>query len=124
MGRTYEAEDASLIYDDTIVGKPYMDENDIICWHFDHKENKPVKGINFQNIFKTLIVEKHLKKLPESMRNYEQTIQNIGNKINYCIQKKRLGFGHAVYQCRNFYDGEPSPLLLGDTIYSSNEKRN
>jgi len=35
-----------------------------------------------------------------------------------------LGFGHAVYQCRDFCDGEPVLLLLGDTIYNSNEKRN
>jgi hypothetical protein len=49
--RAYEAEDACLIFDDTIVEKPYMDENEIICWHFDHKENKTVKGINLLSAF-------------------------------------------------------------------------
>jgi len=78
----------------------------------------------YQNIFNTPIEEEHLKKLPESMKSYEQSIQNIGNKINYRIQKERLGFGHAVYQCLDFCDGEPVLLLLGDTIYASNEKRN
>jgi len=78
----------------------------------------------YQNIFKTPIIEDNLKKLSESMKSYEQSIQKIGNKINYRIQKERLGFGHAVYQCRDFCDGEPALLLLGDTIYASNEKRN
>jgi len=78
----------------------------------------------YQNIFKMPISEEHFKKLPESIKSYEQVIKNIGNKINYRIQKERLGFGHAVYQCLDFCDGEPALLLLGDTIYSSNEKRN
>ena len=78
----------------------------------------------YQNIFKTPIMEEHIKKISESMKNYEQTIQNIGNKINFRIQKERFGFGHAVYQCLDFCDGEPVLLLLGDTVYSSNEKRN
>jgi UTP-glucose-1-phosphate uridylyltransferase/mevalonate kinase len=78
----------------------------------------------YQNIFKMPIADEHLNKLSESMKNYEQRIQNIGNKVNFRIQKERLGFGHAVYQCLDFCDGEPVLLLLGDTIYSSNEKIN
>ena len=33
MLRMYENEQASLVFDDTIIEKPYMDENDIVCWH-------------------------------------------------------------------------------------------
>jgi hypothetical protein len=29
------------------VEKPYTDENEIICWHYDHAKGKTVKGINF-----------------------------------------------------------------------------
>ena len=36
-----------MIFDDTIIEKRYMDENEIICWHYDHKEGKAIKGINF-----------------------------------------------------------------------------
>src|SRR5215510_4128492 len=49
--RTFEENDACLIFDDTIVEKPYMDENEIICWHFDSKEGKLVKGINLLSAF-------------------------------------------------------------------------
>ena len=33
--------------DDSIAEKPYTDENDIICWHYDHCQQRTVKGINF-----------------------------------------------------------------------------
>ena len=36
-----------LIFDDSIEEKPYTDENEIICWHWDHSKNRSVKGINF-----------------------------------------------------------------------------
>ena len=34
-----------------IEEKPYTDENDIICWHFDHSKATLVKGINFLRLF-------------------------------------------------------------------------
>jgi len=44
-----ESEEGCLIFDDTIQEKKYTDENDIICWHFDHCQNRNVKGINLLN---------------------------------------------------------------------------
>jgi len=35
-----------LIIDDTIEEKPYTDESELICWHYDHSQGKSVKGIN------------------------------------------------------------------------------
>lgn len=32
--------------DDTIQEKPYSQENELICWHFDHSKGRTVKGIN------------------------------------------------------------------------------
>ena len=29
-------QDGCLIFDDSIVNKPYTDENEINCWHHDH----------------------------------------------------------------------------------------
>jgi hypothetical protein len=45
--RTIESPDGVLIVDDSIVEKPYTDENEIICWHYDHSQQRNVKGINF-----------------------------------------------------------------------------
>ena len=40
--RAIQQADRVLIVDDSIAEKPYTDENEIICWHYDH-----AKGINF-----------------------------------------------------------------------------
>jgi hypothetical protein len=45
--RQRERSDGVLIFDDSIEEKPYTDENDIICWHYDHSKDRKLKGINF-----------------------------------------------------------------------------
>jgi hypothetical protein len=45
--RKIERADGVMIVDDSIAEKPYTDENDIICWHYDHSQQRNVKGINF-----------------------------------------------------------------------------
>ena len=45
--RQIEQEEGVMIIDDSIVKKPYTDENEIICWHYDHAKGKTIKGINF-----------------------------------------------------------------------------
>jgi hypothetical protein len=42
-------EDGVIIFDDTICEKNYTDENEIICWHFDHSKGRSIKGINLLN---------------------------------------------------------------------------
>jgi hypothetical protein len=45
--REIEYPDEVLIFDDSIEEKPYTDENDIICYHYDHCQGRSIKGINF-----------------------------------------------------------------------------
>ena len=45
--RQMERDDGVMIIDDSIMEKPYTDENEIVCWHFDHTQGTTVKGINF-----------------------------------------------------------------------------
>jgi len=45
--RQIEGAEGVLILDDSIAEKPYTDENDIICWHYDHTTSSNIKGINF-----------------------------------------------------------------------------
>jgi hypothetical protein len=49
--RQVESPDGLLIIDDSIEEKPYTDENDLICWHWDHSQERAVKGINFLTAF-------------------------------------------------------------------------
>ena len=41
-----EEEESVLIIDDTIEEKPYTDESELVCWHYDHTKGRNVKGIN------------------------------------------------------------------------------
>jgi hypothetical protein len=45
--RQLQSADGVLIIDDSIAEKPSSDENDIVCWHYDHAHDCVVKGINF-----------------------------------------------------------------------------
>lgn len=49
--REHESENACLIFDDIIIEKPYTDENEMMCWHWDHSKNRVVKGVNMLNAF-------------------------------------------------------------------------
>lgn len=45
--RAIQQADGVIIVDDSIAEKPYTDENEIVCWHYDHAQDRQVKGINF-----------------------------------------------------------------------------
>jgi len=47
--RVIQQAEAALLVDDSIAEKPYSDENDIVCWHYDHARGHVVKGINFMS---------------------------------------------------------------------------
>ncbi len=46
LARQFEADDGVLIVDDTIEEKPYTDESELVCWHYDHSKGHSVKGVN------------------------------------------------------------------------------
>ena len=49
--RSHETADGCLVFDDTIVEKEYTDENDLVCWHYDHSKGRSVKGVNLLTAF-------------------------------------------------------------------------
>lgn len=65
------------------------------------------------------MADENYDKLSKDKQAYENHLVEIGKKIHYVYQKERKGFGHAVYQSRDFAAGEPVLLLLGDMIYDS-----
>ena len=40
-----------------------------------------------------------------------------GERLRYVLQQEQEGYGHAVYQARDFARGEPFLLLLGDHLF-------
>jgi hypothetical protein len=45
--RKRQSDAGAMISDDSIEEKPYTDENDMVCWPYDHSQARLVKGINF-----------------------------------------------------------------------------
>jgi len=48
--RQIQRDDGVLIVDDSISEKPHTDENDIICWHYDHTSGQTIKGVNIISV--------------------------------------------------------------------------
>ena len=74
--------------------------------------------------FFTPLAEEYRQKLSEERQALEEQIVSIGKKVTYIVQRERLGFGHAVFQCKGFTEHEPVLLLLGDMVYESYEEEN
>ena len=73
----------------------------------------------YRDYFETPLSKEHLSKLSPAALDYDNHIQSIGKRLQYVIQTEKLGFGHAVYQTRDFAGNEPVLLMLGDTLYRS-----
>lgn len=86
-----------------------------ICLVVAEKDRKLI-----ESIFCSELSTEHLNKVSPEMREYDQRIRRIGEKITFVYQNERLGLGHAVYQSRGFADGKPVLLVLGDHLFSSN----
>ena len=69
-----------LIIDDSIEEKPYTDENDLICWHFDHSKNRSVKGINFVSCLYQNTYQKQEVSLPISFELVKKTERYFDKK--------------------------------------------
>jgi UTP--glucose-1-phosphate uridylyltransferase len=51
-----------------------------------------------------------------------EKLAEFGKRLHFAEQKSPQGFGHAVYQARDFVKDEPFLLLLGDHVYISYSK--
>lgn len=73
----------------------------------------------YNDFFRVPISNVYFDKLSKEAQEYELKIQRLGEKIKYIVQEEQLGYGHAVYLSKEFADGEPVLMILGDTIYKS-----
>ncbi len=78
----------------------------------------------FDRLFKRDLTIEHYRKLPKALREVNVAIQRLGQKITYIEQEEQLGFGHAVYQAKDFAGEEPVLMLLGDHIYTTDSRKN
>jgi hypothetical protein len=73
-----------LIFDDCIIEKAYTDENDLICWHWDHSKGRNIKGINLLSAFY------HTRKDARSeILRVPVSIETIKKTMRFCDLKTR-----------------------------------
>jgi UTP--glucose-1-phosphate uridylyltransferase len=76
----------------------------------------------FEDFFKNPVQPEFYQKLSQESQDYCQYLQQLGQKITLIVQEKQEGYGHAVFAAKDWVNNEPFLLLLGDHIYTSNEK--
>jgi hypothetical protein len=81
-----QSEKGFLIIDDSIEEKPYTDENEIICWHFDHSKDRSIKGINFVSCLYQSDFQNQTISLPIGFELVKKTEKFIDQKTG---QEKR-----------------------------------
>ncbi len=52
-----------------------------------------------------------------------QSLAEMAGKLTFVVQETQDGYGHAVYQAREFAAGEPFLITLGDHVYLSDTAR-
>ncbi len=59
---------------------------------------------------------KRLQKYPLLLREAEQ-MRGFERRVRFAVQQQQEGYGHAVYQTKNFAGGEMVLLVLGDHLF-------
>jgi UTP--glucose-1-phosphate uridylyltransferase len=73
----------------------------------------------FDAFFNEPIPVEHFNRLPQSLREYQRELEELGRRLTFIPQEVQEGFGHAVYCAREFVGDEPFLLMLGDHLYVS-----
>jgi len=84
--KSIESNDGVIIVDDSIEEKPYTDENEIICWHFDHTKDRSVKGINFI----TALYQTEIGSMPIGYELVKKTHKYINQKTGKNSRKATI----------------------------------
>jgi IS4 transposase len=121
--RAFEEKDACLIFDDTIIEKTYMDENEIVCWHYDSKENRSMKGINLLSAFYSSEKDGQIIRLPIDYRIIAKTEEYKDEKSGE-IKRKSPETKNEMMQGiinRHIQNQVKFKYILADSWYSSSE---
>jgi DDE superfamily endonuclease len=83
-----------LIIDDTIEEKPYTDESELVCWHYDHSKGRNVKGMN---LLSTLYRVGDVS-IPVAFELVKKKTQWVFNKKKEKWQRKSLKTKNELYR--------------------------
>jgi len=107
-----------LILDDSIMAKPYTDENEINCYHYDHCIGRAVKGVGFI----TALLNSQGMNVPVMMELIKKDLKVTDKKTGKEKRKASVGknelFRRMTAQCgQNLY----IDYVLADSWFCSNE---
>jgi hypothetical protein len=86
LSREHQNSNACLIFDDSVIEKAFTDENDLICWHWDHSKGRNIKGINLLSAF--YYSQKNVDSVPLRVPISFETIKK---SISFCeIKTKKV----------------------------------
>jgi hypothetical protein len=121
--RTYENENACLIFDDTIIEKAYMDENEIICWHYDSKGGKAIKGVNLLSSFYSSEKAGQVLRVPIGFRIIAKTEEYTDEKTGEQKRKSPITKNGMMQEMikRQIQNQVKFRFILADSWFSSSE---
>lgn len=115
--RQIESVEGVLIFDDSIEEKPYTDENEIICWHYDHTQGRNVKGINFL----TALYHSQEVSLPVAFHLVAKTETYLDKKSGKMKRRsattKNDHYRQMIQVC--VHNGIPFRYVLNDSWYAA-----
>ena len=76
----------------------------------------------FERFFKTPPLIENFNKLSQEDQEYSQYMMDLGQRVTFVTQDVQEGFGHAVFCAREWINGEPFLLMLGDHLYTSDNE--
>jgi Transposase DDE domain len=123
--REHQNLEGCLIFDDSIIEKLYTDENDLICWHWDHSKGRNIKGINLLSAFyhAQKDQERQPLRIPVAFETIKKTIRFCDLKTKKekrasPISKNELMQRMIVQAIAN---GLIFKYILGDSWFASSE---
>lgn len=117
--RQIEEDEGVIIIDDTIEEKLYTDENEIICWHYDHSKERSVKGINFLSA----LYHSQAATLPVGYDIVDKTVPYLDKKTGKARRKsvltKNERYRNLLFTCQK--NGIKYRYVVNDTWFASAE---
>lgn len=117
--RQIETDEGVIIVDDSISEKPHTDENAIVCWHYDHSQQRNIKGINFM----TVLYHAQEVSLPVNYQLVEKSEFYIDKKTNKEKRRSTVSKNESYRQLLQQVVRNQIPFryVLNDVWYASAE---
>lgn len=115
---TVNREPVMLCFDDSVEEKPYSDESELICWHYDHTLGRAVKGVNFLSALVVACGVRIPCAVEFVLKDRLETDAQTGKQKRVASCSKNEQFRQMVAGCHSRFSFD---YVLADTWYSSVE---